>query len=115
MRSWLGTFGLLSLCLAVQAQTRRELSVVWDDLAPLVSGQSVEVTLGPKQWVEGKVLAVQPDGLLMRVDAAKDVRRFPLKKLLVPRGEMTRVHFEKRTKRWRAILTPGLPAAAIFA
>jgi hypothetical protein len=51
----------------------------------------------------------------MRVQFATDEKRFPSKALLVPAAEVAKIRLEKRTKRWRALLTPGIPLLLLTA
>jgi len=110
--AWIGAAGSGG---GVAIGVNRELRLSWGELASFVSGRSAKVTLADHQWVQGKILAVGLEGLSMRVADAQDQKRFPSRKLLVPRVEVAKIRIERYSKHWRAILTPGISAAALLA
>jgi hypothetical protein len=81
-------------CAAGATEVRRELHLSWSELHAVVPGHLAKVKLAGGGSVVGSI------------------DRFP--RLLIPASEVREIRIEKRTKRWRAILTVGLPSALIL-
>jgi hypothetical protein len=102
-------------CAATAAEVPHELSLTWSELPAVVTGHAAKVRLSDGGSVVGKIHGVEPAGLRMAVSFATDEKRFPSRKLLIPAAEITQIRIEKRTRRWRAILTAGVPVVLLVA
>lgn len=98
-------------CGAVQEKVR----LSWNELPKVVSGRQIHATLEGRAWIEGKVLAVEPDGLRMRVSFSSDEKRFPTGQSKVPAAAVLSIRTSEYSRRWRALLTPAVPAALLAA
>jgi hypothetical protein len=104
-------------CLAATsalAAARKNLSVKWADLNQLVVGKKIELVLQGGLGIQGKVLVVKPDALRLRVTSTSDEKVLKPGVRGIPRSSVSLIRMEKLSKRWRAILTPAVPAVALL-
>jgi len=102
--------GLACLAAGALAAEDREYVLKWNDLPPMVAGRKLTATLRDGTRVKGKALAVEPEGLRMRVAGSETT---------VPRAAVARLKVSRGTWRWRVIGTAigvgaGAPAAGFL-
>jgi hypothetical protein len=96
----------------------RQMQVAWSQLAKEVGGRKVSTVLTDGAKVQGRVLGVSPDGLMLNVTNSSDRTRFA-GAANVPRSLITTVRVSKPGWKWRVIgpfvgaLTLGLAGGAI--
>jgi hypothetical protein len=92
MKHNLRAIGLAAvLCMAqpMMAETK-PLEMRWNELAPLINGQRVEVILNDGLKVKGEVIAVREDGLLLDAKGNRTV----------PRASLAQINLERRRGAW---------------
>jgi hypothetical protein len=102
---------LPAVCGAVHEKVR----LSWSELPKVISGRQIHVTLEDRAWIEGKVLAVESDGLRIRVSFSSNEKRFPAGQSKVPAAAVISIRTSEHTRRWRALLTPAVPATLLVA
>src|SRR5437899_446923 len=71
----------------VQAQTR-PLELRWNELAPMVMGQTVELAISGAN-IRGEVAAVRDDALVLDVKKTSDSKSFPKGNASIPKASVT--------------------------
>ncbi len=67
----------------------REVQAKWGELAPLVTDRKVALVLPAGTHVQGKVLAVEPEGLRMKVTRTSGRKALEKGERLIPRREVS--------------------------
>jgi hypothetical protein len=93
----------LLLALAMVAQTgawaeSKPLELKWNELAPLISGNRVELELKDASKVRGEAVAVREDGIV--VDVKKPTSAYKKGNAVIPRDSLTRIRLERRRGSW---------------
>lgn len=101
-----------SNCFAAGKQ-RKELA--WVELGPAIAGKKIQLVLPGGIEIQGNVLGVEPEAL--RLDVTKTSNRKAIRKgeNSIPRPAVSTIRISRYTKRWRLLLTPGLPGALVLA
>jgi hypothetical protein len=97
MTSRCAVASVLTLCLfqsSVQAQTR-PLELKWAELAPLVQGHTLELTLSGGVTVTGDVAAVRDDAMVLDVKKSSDAKTYPKGNAAIPRASVQLVKLKK--------------------
>ena len=90
----------------------REVQSKWDELAPLVMGRKIALVLPAGTHVQGKVLAVEQDGLRMKVTRTSDRKVLAKGERLIPRQSVSVLHLTEYRKAGRILCTVGSVALA---
>jgi hypothetical protein len=89
---------LLAPGVSVSAQGRsggRPLELKWDELAPMIRGQRVEVTLADSTTVTGEAIAVREDTIVLDVSRSSNTQNYPNGNGSIPRGAVVLVQLER--------------------
>jgi hypothetical protein len=78
---------------AFAASTPLELK--WNELAPLVAGHTVEVTLPAGATVKGEVVSVRDESLVLDLTKTSDPKAYPKGNAVIPRASVTLLKLEK--------------------
>ena len=91
---------LALLCAGQQAGMgeSKPLEMRWNELAPLIGGQRVEVLLNDGIKVKGEVIAVREDTILLDVSAA--AKGYPKGNGTVARSSLMQINLERRRGAW---------------
>jgi len=84
----------------------------WDELAPLVTGRKIALVLPAGIHIQGRVLAVQPDGLRMKVTRTSDRKILAKGERLIPRQSVSVLRLTEYRKAGRILCTVGSVALA---
>ena len=87
------------------AAKRESVEVEWNDLDQLISGRKVALCLPDSTDIEGKVLSVAPDGLVMQIRKTSDAQAHAKGQALIPRSSVTALQLKKTKGPWRTICT----------
>jgi hypothetical protein len=98
-----------------EARARREIQLKWFELDQVIHNKKVALVLPGGARVEGKVLAVEPEALRLRVSSRSDEKVLASGEREIPRASISVLRVQQRTKRWRAILTPAIPIVLVGA
>ncbi|MEO5926986.1 MAG: hypothetical protein ABIR70_24435 [Bryobacteraceae bacterium] len=101
MTSYVRLIGLLTLvCLGQQSMLAesKPLEMRWNELAPLISGQRVEMVMNDGAKVKGEVVAVREDTILLDVSSA--TKEFTKGNGSVPRAALAQINLERRRGGW---------------
>jgi len=90
----------------------RQLQLQWSELGPRIEDKKVALVLPDGTYIEGKVQAVQPDGLRLRVSKTSDRQAQPKGKQLIPRQSVSTLRVTEYRKLARLLVTAGVIAAA---
>lgn len=107
---------VLLACFSGQlAAESKALVLPWEQLAPMVTGQKIELYLSDGTRLRGEALAVRTDTFVMDVEKTSNKTRYSKGQAEVPRPEVSSVNLIQRTIRWRLLTTPaiGLAGAAL--
>ena len=99
-RCW--TAAAVVFCLlqtSAQAESK-PLELKWNELAPLISGHVVQVTLPAGETVRGEVVAVRDDSLVVDVRGSSDSKAYPHGSGSVPRSSVTLIRVERTRGSW---------------
>jgi hypothetical protein len=97
------------------AGERKNLRLPWSELSPAVADRKIAMVLSSGTAVEGRVLGVEPDALRLHVTWTTDSKVVRKGKTSIPRSSVSVIRMGRYSKRWRLLLTPGLPAALLGA
>jgi len=81
----------------------RKIQLRWEELAGTVQGQKVQMVLPNGADVEGKVLAVEPQALQIKVSRASNTYEKGVHS--IPRSQVSVLRFQGRSGPWRALGT----------
>ena len=90
----------------------RQVQLKWSELGPRIEDKKVALVLPGGTYIEGKVQAVQPDGLRLRVSKTSDRKAQPKGKCLIPRQSVSTLQVTEYRKLARLLVTAGALAAA---
>jgi len=90
----------------------RQLQLKWNELGPRIEDKKVALVLPGGTYIEGKVQAVQPDGLRLRVSKTSDRKAQPKGKYLIPRQSVSTLRVTEYRKLARLLVTAGALATA---
>ena len=82
-----------------QAESK-PLELRWNELAPLISGHVVNLTLSAGGSVRGEVAAVRDDSLVIDVRNSSDSKAYPKGSGSVPRSSITLIKAERTHGSW---------------
>ena len=108
-------FATFLLTQSLSAADPKELSLRWSELEPAVAGGKVRIVLPNGPRIEGRVVAVEPQALRIRITKTSDRNVHPKGETLIPRTAVSVVQVVRFGVRWRIFGTvtgPLLVAAA---
>ncbi len=94
---------LVALLLASQTGGRAEskpLELKWGELAPMIVGHSVELTLSEGGKVKGEAVVVREDALVMEVKGSSGEKIFAKGSGSIPRGSISLIKLERARGSW---------------
>jgi hypothetical protein len=94
------------------AATPGQVSVKWNDLRPWVAGSKVAMILPSGTHIEGKIHAVEQDGLRMHVSKTSDKSVIRKGDRFIPRQSVSLLSVTKYGVKWRVLCTLGAAATA---
>jgi hypothetical protein len=101
---WLAVLivGVLSISSMDIAAGADEIQLPWSELAPLVDHQKVALVLPGGAMIEGQVLAVEPDSLVLDIKKSSDPRSHPARQTSIPRSSVSVLQLKqvKGKRRW---------------
>ena len=105
------------LMLLAPLQAARDIRVTWQQLEQLTRGKKVAIVLPDAAWIEGNVLEVANDSLVVDVSKSSDKQLHPKGRTTVRRGSVHNLDMKKRGITWTVIgtaigLGAGLAGAA---
>lgn len=100
-----GVVAFVLLNQAMLAANPKELSLRWNDLAPAVAGMRVSLALPDGVRIEGRVAAVEPEALRIRITKTSDPKAQPKGETSIPRTAVSMVQVERYGVRWRIACT----------
>jgi hypothetical protein len=101
-----------SNCFAAGKQ-RKELA--WAELGPAIAGKKIQLVLPGGVEIQGNVLGVEPEALRLDVTKTSDKKVIRKGENSIPRPAVSTIRISRYTKRWRLLLTPGLPGTLMLA
>ena len=81
----------------------RAFRLQWRDLNRFIHGRKVTLFLPSKIKLQGHLVAVEPDGLILDVARTSDKRAYPKGRATVPRPEVQRLRIDETKHLWRAV------------
>jgi hypothetical protein len=81
--------------LAAQGSGAKPIELKWDELAPMIRGQKVDVTLADSATVHGEAVAVREDTLVLNVAGSSNPQTYPNGNGSIPRGAILLVQVER--------------------
>ena len=90
----------------------RQLQLKWSELGPRIEDRKVALVLPRGTYIKGKVQAVQPDGLRLRVSKTSAHKAQPEGSHLIPRQSVSMLQVTEYRKLARLLVTAGAIAAA---
>lgn len=101
---WLAVLSvvLLSIPSIVFAAAADEIQLPWSEIAAFVDHKTVALVLPEGAMIEGKVLAVEPDALVLDIKKSSDPRAHPPKQSSIPRSSVSVLQLKqvKGNRRW---------------
>lgn len=73
----------------VSADQSNEMSVPWSELGPLITGKKVSLVLPGAVHVQGEVIAVRADSLVLNVSKTADKQAYPKGRTEIPRSSVS--------------------------
>ncbi|MBI4877626.1 MAG: hypothetical protein HY822_23590, partial [Acidobacteria bacterium] len=107
MRSRMLLFGVCVGCGWAWAGQPLRLELKWQELESRVARKKVAFTLPDGTRVEGKAIAVQADGLRMKVSKTSDRKAQPKGERVIPRAELSVLRVTSYRKLGRLLGTLG--------
>ena len=93
----------------------KDVSLQWEDLAPLVAGREVEFVLPDGTKLKGDVYAVQQDSLVLDVKKTSNKALYPKGQQAIERALISSINLRNKTIRWRVIATIAGAVVGVFA
>jgi hypothetical protein len=90
----------------------RDIQSKWGELAPLVTDRKIALVLPAGTHIQGKVLAVEADGLRMKVTKTSDRKALAKGERLIPRKSVSVLKLTEYRKLGRLLCTVGSVALA---
>jgi uncharacterized protein YcfJ len=92
----------------------------WSDLTPFIGDHSVALTLPDGARIEGRVIAVEPQTLVLDVRKTTDSQAHPKGRESIPRDQAKSLIVSRPTVRWRVVGTSlgavaGVPVGVLGA
>ncbi len=112
--AWLVTL-VVSLAEPGAAATRTSVRLPWAELGPAVEGRNVTAVLRDGARIEARVLAVEPEAMRVKIRFSSEPETWPEGAKSLPRGIVSMIRIVERSRWWRAVLTPGVPALMLGA
>jgi hypothetical protein len=101
-RNGLLTLGLcLLLVVPCSGAKEQNLRLYWNQLDQVVTGHKVQTVLADGTALEGKVLAVLPAGLKLKIGKTSDPENYPKGEGLIPREQVKVLRFTQIQGSWR--------------
>ena len=89
--------------------------LAWAELAPAIAGKKIQLILPGGVAIQGNVLGVEPEALRLDVTKTSEKKAIRKGENSIPRPAVSTICISRHTKRWRLLLTPGLPGALVLA
>jgi len=99
-------FHLVLLLTFVPTAVRAAPSIVrvkWDQLQDIVAAKNIRLVMPDGASLEGKVLAVKPDALVVRLRKTSSPAVYPKGRFEFPRTQLPTIEILNRTKHWRMV------------
>jgi hypothetical protein len=90
----------------------RQFQLQWSELGPRIEDKKVALVLPGGTYIEGKVQAVEPDGLRLRISKTSDGKAQSKGKHLIPRPSVSTLRVTEYRKLARLLVTAGALAVA---
>ena len=103
---------LVMSCSLLRAEEPRQLQLKWSELGPRIEDKKVALVLPGGTYIEGKVQAVEPDGLRLRISKTSDRKAQPKGWQLIPRQSVSTLRVTEYRKLARLLVTAGAVGAA---
>jgi hypothetical protein len=78
----------------------QEMGLKWSELAPLISGHSIELVTPEGVLIGGEVISVREDALLMDVRKTSDSKAYSKGNNVLPRTSITVINLERTRGAW---------------
>lgn len=115
-RSSVAVLLLLGLVVCpAEARGPRQQRMPWEALGPVVEGKKISMVMPDGTEIRGKVLAVESDGLRMKMSWTTNVLSVAMGEQLIPRDAVSVMKVQRRGWKWRAILTAAAPVLVVSA
>jgi len=101
--------------LPAEARGPRQQRLPWDALGPAVEGRKISMVMPDGTEIRGKVLAVQSDGLRMKMSWTSNALPVGMGERVIPREAVSVVKVQRGGWKWRAILTAAAPVLLVGA
>ena len=99
----------------LSAAEPKVLSLRWSELESAVGGGKVKIVLPDGLRIEGRVMAVEPEVLRIRITRSSDRHAQPKGEASIPRHAVSVVEVVKYGKLWRLLGALAIPAGAASA
>jgi hypothetical protein len=87
----------------------------WAELGPAIAGKKIQLILPGGVEIQGNVLRVEPGALRLDVTRTSNKKAIRKGENSISRPAVSTIRISRYTKRWRLLLTPGLPGALVLA
>jgi hypothetical protein len=101
-RVWVSLLLALAALPATASAQTKPLELKWSEVGSLVTGHQVVLTLTDANSVQGEVVALRDDSLLL--DVSKAVKGYPKGNGAVPRGSIVLIDLQRTKGSWGRIL-----------
>jgi hypothetical protein len=89
-----------------QAKAGEQEEMTWGELSSL-SGRTIRMTMPETAVITGRLIAVEPQGLVLQISKTTDKAAYPKGRFVVPRSEVKVLSVLSKRKRGRVIGTIG--------
>ena len=76
------------------------LELRWNELAPLISGKAVDLTVPGGARLRGEVVTIREDALLLDLKQSSDLKAFPKGNAVVPRASVSTLSVTRERGKW---------------
>lgn len=107
---------LLTLVVSsAEARGPRQQRLPWESLGEAVEGKNISMVMPDSTEIRGKVLAVESDGLRMKMSWTSNVLSVGMGEQLIPRDAVSVMKLNRNGCKWRVILTLVAPVVLVSA
>jgi len=82
----------------------KPLELKWNELAPFVSKQTVQLVMPGGAKIKGQLVAVREDALVLDVRSTTDLKAYPKGSATIPRASVTTLNLERPKSAWGRVL-----------
>ena len=91
---------LLCLCQTNGLAQSKPLELKWGEIAPIITGRSVQLVLPDATMIKGEAVAVRDDALVVDIKSTSNAKAYSKGSASIPRTSVSLIQVERRRGSW---------------